>query len=156
MNKTVFKLVRIKISGSITSMLNFMRGREAKGKGFNIGTAIIIAIILIAFLMMMGFSFGVAMLLGYEMSTKGCLWLFFPMGFISSAVFALIGTIFAAQSYLFDANDNNLLLSMPIKPSSILISRMLALYVGIVCSEFYLQYNNISAGWLGLWNILSF
>ena len=39
--------VRIKISGSITSMLNFMRGREAKGKGFNIGTAIIIAIILI-------------------------------------------------------------------------------------------------------------
>lgn len=129
MNKTVFKLVRIKIFGSITSMLNFMRGREAKGKGFNIGTAIIIAIILIAFLMMMGFSFGVAMLLGYEMSTKGCLWLFFPMGFISSAVFALIGTIFAAQSYLFDANDNNLLLSMPIKPSSILISRMLALYV---------------------------
>lgn len=127
--KIVFELVRIKIFGSVTSMINFMRGREAKGKGFNIGTAFIIAIIVIAFLMMMGFSFGVAMVLGYQMFLKKCMWVFFPLGFLSSAVFALVGTIFAAQSYLFDANDNNLLLSMPIKPSSILISRMLALYV---------------------------
>lgn len=129
MAKTVLELVKIKIFGSVTSMLNFMRGREAKGKGFNIGTAIIVAIIIIAFLMMMGFSFGLSMVLGFEMYMKGCMWVFFPMGFLSSAAFALVGTIFAAQSYLFDANDNNLLLSMPIKPSSILISRMLALYV---------------------------
>lgn len=127
--RTIIELVKIKITGSITSMLNFMRGREAKGKGFNIGTAIIVGIIVIAFLMMIGFSFGVAMVLGFEMYTQGCLWLFFPMGFLCSAAFALIGTIFAAQSYLFDATDNELLLSMPIKPSYVLLSRMLALYV---------------------------
>ena len=97
--RTVIELVKIKITGSVTSMLNFMRGREAKGKGFNIGTAIIIGIIVIAFLMMMGFSFGVAMVLGFEMYTQNCLWIFFPMGFLCSAAFALIGTIFAAQSY---------------------------------------------------------
>lgn len=129
MNRTVLELVKIKISGGVISVINFMRGREAKGKGFNIGTAIIAAIIIIAFLMMMGFSFGLSMVLGYEMYINDCMWLFFPMGFVASAGFALVGTVFAAQSYLFDANDNNLLLSMPIKPSYILISRMLALYV---------------------------
>lgn len=129
MVRTVFELVKIKITGSVTSMINFMRGREAKGEGFNIGTAIIVGIIVIAFLMMMGFSFGVAMVLGFQMYMKRCLWLFFPMGFICSAVFALVGTVFAAQSYLFDAADNDLLLSMPIKPSAVLLSRMLALYV---------------------------
>ena len=49
--RVVLELVKIKIFGSVTSMLNFMRGREAKGKGFNIGTAFIIGIIVIAFLM---------------------------------------------------------------------------------------------------------
>ena len=46
--RVVLELVKIKIFGSVTSMLNFMRGREAKGKGFNIGTAFIIGIIVIA------------------------------------------------------------------------------------------------------------
>ncbi len=129
MSKTVFDLVKIKISGDISSMISFMRGRNAKGQSFNIGTAFIIAIIVIAFAFMMIFSFGLAMVMGFQMLSKGCEWLFFPMAFASSAVFAFIGTVFAAQSYLFDAKDNELLLSMPIQPSEVLISRMLALYL---------------------------
>ena len=126
--RTVFDLVKIKISGGIHSMLSFMRGREKRGEGFSIGTALIVSIIIIAFLLIMAFSFGVAMVLGFQMHMKKCLWLFFPLGFISSTVFSLIGTVFAAQSYLFDSKDNDLLLSMPIQPSAILLSRILALY----------------------------
>ena len=129
MNKTVIDLVKIKISGSITSMLNFMRGREAKGSNFNIGTAIIVGIIVIAFLFMMAFTFGLSMVLGFQMYMSNCMWMYFPLGFISATVFSLMGTVFAAQSYLFDAHDNELLLSMPIKPSTVLLSRMLALYL---------------------------
>lgn len=153
----VLELVKIKISGSVTSMLNFMRGREAKGKGFNIGTAIIVGIIVIAFLMMMAFSFGLSMVLGFEMYMKGCMWLFFPMGFISSAAFALVGTIFAAQSYLFDATDNELLLSMPIKPSSVLLSRMLALYVlNFIYSTIIFLPIGLSYGIFFHFNVLTF
>ncbi len=129
MSDTVFTLVKIKITGDISSMISFMRGRDAKGKGFNIGTALIIAVIIIAFAFMMIFSFGLAVLMGFRMLQQGCIWLFFPMALVSSGVFSLIGTIFAAQSYLFDAKDNELLLSMPIKPSDVLLSRMIALYL---------------------------
>ena len=129
MYKTVFELVRIKLAGDISSMISFMRGRDRKGKGFNIGTALIIAVIAIAFGFMMVFSFGLAMVMGFQMEQKDCLWLFFPMAVTSSLVFSLIGTVFAAQSYLFDAHDNELLLSMPIPPSGVLLSRMIALYL---------------------------
>ena len=129
MSKTVFDLVKIKLQGDISSMISFMRGRTAKGKGFNVGTAFIVAIIVIAFGFMMVFSFGLAMLLGYQMTEKGVEWLFFPMAFASSGIFSFIGTVFAAQSYLFDAKDNELLLSMPIEPSEVLLSRMISLYL---------------------------
>ncbi|MBQ2605082.1 MAG: hypothetical protein VZR27_07610 [Acutalibacteraceae bacterium] len=127
--KTVADLVKIKITGGISSLLTFMRGHEKKKSGFSLGTAFIVAIIIIAFLFMMAFSFGLAAALGFQMSMKNCLWLYFPLGIISAAVFSLVGTVFAAQSYLFESTDNELLLSMPIRPSDVLLSRMLALYV---------------------------
>lgn len=129
MSKTVFELVKIKITGDISSMISFMRGRNSKGQSFNIGTAFIFAVIFIAFGFMMVFSFGLATVIGFQMGEKGCGWLYFPMAFVSSGVFSLIGTVFAAQSYLYDAKDNELLLSMPIKPSDVMMSRMIALYL---------------------------
>ena len=129
MSNTVLELVKIKITGDITSMISFMRGRNAKGKGFNVGTALIVAVIVIAFAFMMFFSFGLAMVMAFQMYERNCIWLFFPMGVISSVIFSFIGTVFAAQSYLFDAHDNELLLSMPIRSSDVLLSRMISLYL---------------------------
>ncbi|MBQ1390037.1 MAG: hypothetical protein IIY78_10525 [Clostridia bacterium] len=129
MFSTVFQLVKIKISGDISSMISFMRGRNSKDQSITVGTAIILGIIIIAFAFMMIFSFGMASVIGYQMYAKGCSWLFYPMAFLVSGTFALMGTVFAAQSYLYDAKDNDLLLSMPIKPSSVLLSRMMALYL---------------------------
>ncbi|HBE14043.1 MAG TPA: hypothetical protein DCY74_07725 [Clostridiales bacterium] len=42
-------------------------------------------------------------------------------------VLCLIGSVFSAQSLLFEAKDNDLLLSMPIPPQAILLSRFLLL-----------------------------
>ncbi len=131
MDRTVFELVKVKVHGELTAMLSFMRGRNSTGKdkGFTVGTAIIVAIIIIAFVFMMMFAFGLAVVMGLQMRLKGCMWLYFPLGFVSSLIFALVGSIFAAQSYLFDSKDNELLLSMPIKPSAVLLSRMLSLFL---------------------------
>ena len=129
MIKTIFDLVKIKITGGVTSMISFMRGREAKTTGFSFGTALILSIVIIAFLFMMVFSFGLAMVVGFQMAMNNCLWLYYPLAFVVSTVFAFVGTVFAAQSYLFESEDNELLLSMPIKPSAVLVSRILSLYV---------------------------
>ena len=129
MTKTIFDLVKIKITGSVSSMLSFMRGREAKKTGFSFGTALILAIVFLAFLFMMAFSFGIAMAVGFQMVMEGCTWLYYPLAIIVSVAFAFVGTVFAAHSYLFEAEDNELLLSMPIKPSAVLISRIISLYV---------------------------
>lgn len=54
-------------------------------------------------------------------------WLYFA--FTAALAFSLcfIGSVFAAMNYLYSAKDNELLLSMPIKPGDILLSRMLML-----------------------------
>ena len=51
-------------------------------------------------------------------------WMYFAM--LAFIVFGLcvVSTIFTASAQLFGAKDNELLLSMPIKPSAILISRL--------------------------------
>ncbi len=129
MSKRVLELVKIKLTGDISSMISFMRGRTSKGQGFTLGTGLIIAVIIIAFGFMMFFSFGLATVMAFQMTNKNCIWLYFPMAFVSATVFSFIGTVFSAQSYLFDAKDNELLLSMPIKPSDVLLSRMISLYL---------------------------
>ncbi|MCR5310292.1 MAG: hypothetical protein K6E32_02595 [Lachnospiraceae bacterium] len=55
-------------------------------------------------------------------------WLYFAMAASMAAMLGFIGSVFITQNQLFEAKDNELLLSMPIKPSVILVSRLLTLY----------------------------
>ena len=54
---------------------------------------------------------------------------YFTMGFIAAAMIGLVGSIFTAYSALYNAKDNEFLLSMPIKPAQILFARMLTIYL---------------------------
>lgn len=55
-------------------------------------------------------------------------WLCFTYAAIIAIVFAVVGSVFMAQSQLYRAKDNDLLLSLPIPPWQILFCRMLPLY----------------------------
>lgn len=65
-------------------------------------------------------------------------WLYFAIAGIMALGLAVIGGVFTTQNQLYDAKDNDLLLSMPVTPGAILISRMIPLlalnlvFVGIV------------------------
>ena len=60
---------------------------------------------------------------------SGLGWVYFAlMGTIATA-FGVIINIFMAKSKIYEAKDNELLLSMPVSPSAILFSRMVGLYV---------------------------
>ncbi len=54
-------------------------------------------------------------------------WFYFAFAGIMSFVICFIGSIFSTQAQLFEAKDNELLLSMPIPPAAILVSRMVFL-----------------------------
>lgn len=59
----------------------------------------------------------------------GLTWLLYAMAGGLACALSLVFTMFYAQGAIFEAKDNELLLSMPIPPSAILGSRMAALYI---------------------------
>ncbi|MBQ9858855.1 MAG: hypothetical protein IJO77_07640, partial [Oscillospiraceae bacterium] len=56
-------------------------------------------------------------------------WLYFAFTSAMAFMLCFVGSVFAATNYLYKAKDNELLLSMPVKPGAILLSRMLILLV---------------------------
>lgn len=54
-------------------------------------------------------------------------WLYFSVAGLMALGLAIFGSVFTTQSQLYDAKDNELLLSMPIPPRAILMSRIIPL-----------------------------
>lgn len=59
----------------------------------------------------------------------GLSWLYFAMSGLVALALAVFGSVFMTQTQLYDAKDNELLLSMPVRPMQILMSRMAVLLV---------------------------
>lgn len=56
-------------------------------------------------------------------------WVYFDLAAIMAFALMFIGSVFTAKAQLFEAKDNDLLLSLPIRPGTILMSRTLLLLV---------------------------
>lgn len=56
-------------------------------------------------------------------------WLYFAIMSVYATVFSVFFSAFSAQNRLYDARDNELLLSMPVPPGLLLLSRMIGLYI---------------------------
>lgn len=56
-------------------------------------------------------------------------WFYFTLAGLLGFAFSFVGTIFFSQAQLYEARDNLLLLSMPIRPGTILASRMAFLWL---------------------------
>ncbi len=67
--------------------------------------------------------------------TMGLTWFYFSMAGVMALAFSVFGSVFMTQTQLYDAKDNELLLSMPIRPMHILLCRMavLLLMTGAFC-----------------------
>ena len=59
----------------------------------------------------------------------GFAWLYFSIAPLTAIVLCFIGSVFLTKAQLFDAQDNELLMSMPIPPGYILLSRIAMLLV---------------------------
>ena len=60
--------------------------------------------------------------------SAGLDWLYFVIMSLAAMVFGLVGSVFNTYSGLYLSKDNDLLLSLPIKPSKILFVRMIGVY----------------------------
>ena len=71
--------------------------------------------------------FGMSLLLG-RLFEVGLSWLYYALTGVVSIALGTFGSVFSTYSTLYMAKDNELLLSMPIPPSKILITRMSLVY----------------------------
>lgn len=92
---------------------------------------------LILFAVLMLYVVGVFVVIFYKAMKELCptlcafglQWLYFSLAGMLATALAIIGSIFLVQYQLYEAKDNDLLLSMPIPTSYIMFTRLFALYV---------------------------
>ena len=117
---------------NVAAMLNWLTGGSkrakkekpaAKGKLILYAALMIYALGVFAWLFAMIFS-----LLAEPLYQAGTGWLFFVYVYIMAFAIMFIFSVFAAKNRLYEAKDNDLLLSLPIPSAYILGSRMLLLW----------------------------
>ncbi len=102
------------------------RSKKRAGKG----SIILFALLFLYLFAFFGFViFGMGVMMAAPLAEAGFGWLYFAVAALMSLALGVIGSVFQAESQLFRAKDNELLLSMPIPPSMILASRMVGLYL---------------------------
>ena len=107
----------------------YTRTRSAKNgkkpsKLGSIGIAVLLIYVIVVFIGMFAALF---MSIAEPYHAQGIGWLYFAMAGIMAAAFCLMGSVFTAQTQLYNARDNEMLLAMPIPSAAILGSRMIML-----------------------------
>ncbi len=137
-------LLRLRFRALFAGFSAQSRKRNKKtGKGTLIFYAVIYLYLIVIICGMMGTLFhslaGPYHMLGLD-------WLYFAMAALMGLGFGVFGSVFSTQSQLYDAKDNDLMLSMPIPSGRILISRMIPLlalnllFVGAVMIPAFVVY----------------
>ena len=118
-------LIRVRFASLFSSMFRTKKTETTMSTGkkvlFGILWLYVIAVLL--------FVFGALFLAFTPMLSTEMSWFYFAFAGLAAFCFSFIGSIFVTQSQLFDATDNELLLSMPIPSYYILLSRMLLLLI---------------------------
>lgn len=106
----------------------FVDRKTGKGKSARSATFSIVLFILLMIFAIGGMfcymSYSMRPLITYGMS-----WLYFAIMGATAALFGVFGSVFNTYSSLYDAKDNDLLLSMPIPVRDIMAARLIGVYL---------------------------
>jgi ABC-2 type transport system permease protein len=117
-----FVLIRLNIRALLASFFQKMT-RSKKKKSVFTSILLVLLGIYVAGAMVLMFA-GLFSTLAEPFHDMDVSWLYFgSMGMVSIA-FNFIGTVFLTQKQVFEAKDNDLLLSLPLSPSSVLLGRI--------------------------------
>ncbi|MBQ9766816.1 MAG: hypothetical protein IJW37_01755 [Lachnospiraceae bacterium] len=115
-------LIGIRLKSMFYNMQKAFGGKK-KGTGALVALLIVFVGVSVEFLL-----FGIWSQLSMFFKTDFA-WLFFAMAALLAFAFGIFGTVFTTQSQMYQAKDNELLLAMPLKPSAIIGSRVVVLYL---------------------------
>ena len=101
--------------------------KEKKGSVFGIILVSILAIILVV--LFISIFLPVAFSLSDALVQNGLSWLYYSLMGLIGVFLGVIGSVYSTSACLYNSKDNDLLLSMPIKPSQIIFSRLFGVYV---------------------------
>ena len=119
-------LLRSRLEALLSILTGAGRTKKAQSRGKLIGFAALMILSLVSLGTLFSQIFGT---IGEAFLAFHLGWLYFAMAAVMAFAIMLVGNIFAAKAQLFEARDNDLLLSMPIRPIHILISRLFLLLV---------------------------
>ena len=123
-------MVRVLIKKQLRELGAFLFQRGKKGTRRSGGTLVLYVLLMVYALCAVGWLFYMmAAELCEPMVNGGLGWLYFAIMGIMAIVGGVFGSIFTAYSSLYRAKDNDLLLSMPVKPSALLLARMTGTYL---------------------------
>ena len=118
-------LLRSRVQGILASLTRSgKKGKRRSGAGL-VGYGLLMLYAGACFLFLF---FLMASQLCGPLLSAGLGWLYFALMGVMALALGVIGSVFTTQTQLFEARDNEMLLAMPVPPSYILGSRMLALY----------------------------
>lgn len=120
-------LLLIKIN--FMNLLGINEFRKTKSKGEKTKKVLIVIAVVYAFVAILVGSFALFFMLSDTLIMIGQLNILIILAFLLATISSLITTIFKAPGYLFDFKDYDMLMSLPIKNSSILISKIFLLYL---------------------------
>lgn len=119
-------LLKIRLQAVFATTFKTTRSKKSSGSGMKI--LIIIAMLYLT-VIFSGMLFATFTTFAKVLVGTSLEWLYFAFAFLLMIMLGFITTVFAAQSQIFEAKDNELLLSMPIPPSYIVMTRIGALMV---------------------------
>ncbi len=129
-------LIRIRLAAMKETVMRRNTGLKRRGgRGMRILIGLAFAYLALCLLMLIGL---LCYALAAPLAGAGLGWLYHAVAGLIAVSFCFMGSVFLAQSQIFDARDNELLLSMPIPPRLIVASRLLSflllnyLYTAIV------------------------
>lgn len=123
-------LVRIQLASLMASFSGRGRRRQSAARRKKSASPVLYVLLLLYCVVVFGFLFYMQFSqLAAAFMPAGLGWLYFAMYAIMAFALMFIGSVFMAKAQLFEAKDNELLLSMPIQPGQILLSRMVMLLV---------------------------
>lgn len=98
---------------------------KSRSKGGIAGMFILFVAIM---LILCGVFFGLAFMMGDQLFQTGMGWLYYVLMGALAVILGTFGSVFNTYAMLYMSKDNDLLLSLPIPPSKILITRMCLVY----------------------------
>ncbi len=110
----------------LQTLNSFSRKNRKTGKKLSIAGVIGIYLLIIVSFGSMFFTYSMIVCEGLHNAELD--WMYFALFGIFGGLFSVVGSAFMTYSALYNAKDNELLLSMPLSPSLILFSRMIGCY----------------------------